>query len=199
MAPRIVLRHHKHCARIYQGALPSSRLRYLNNAVSLQIYKKYDWQRANVALAICTARVEGRRAEARALLHALHHYALRAKVILADFDLAVLTPTAKPPNLIPCQIFRLYGIQEGLGRWSKHTHQSESHQSATTMLACRVRTQDASHTPSPSFLHPPHPHIYLSHEEHNQYNGQQQVVPSCLEVPVVSCHADSPMGLLLGN
>ena len=117
---------------------------------------------------------------------------------MADFDLVVLTPTTKLPNLIPGRIFQLYSIQ-GLGQWSKHTHQSESHQSATTTLACRVTTQDASHTPSPSFLYPPHPHIYLSHEEHNQYNGQEQVVPSCLEVPVVSCHADSPMGLLLGN
>ena len=43
----------------------------------------------------------------RALLHALHHYALWAKVIL--FNLAVSTPTAKPLNLIPCQIFWLYG------------------------------------------------------------------------------------------
>ena len=44
----------------------------------------------------------------RALLHALHHYASQ-KIILADFNLAVSTPTAKPPNLNPCQIFQLYG------------------------------------------------------------------------------------------
>ena len=37
----------------------------------------------------------------RALLHALHHYALRAKIILTDFNLAVLTQTAKTPNLFP--------------------------------------------------------------------------------------------------
>ena len=33
-----------------------------------------------------------------------------AEIILADFNLAVSTPTAKPPNLNPHQIFRLYGI-----------------------------------------------------------------------------------------
>ena len=46
----------------------------------------------------------------RVLLHALHHYALQAK-ILVDFNLAVSTPTAKPPNLFPHQLFRLYGSQ----------------------------------------------------------------------------------------
>ena len=38
----------------------------------------------------------------------IHTY-LRKKN-LADFNLAVLTHTAKPPNLIPRQIFRLYSI-----------------------------------------------------------------------------------------
>ena len=47
--------------------------------------------------------------EPRALLHALQHYALQAKITLADFNLAVSIQTAKPPNLLPCQIFRLYG------------------------------------------------------------------------------------------
>ena len=32
------------------------------------------------------------------------------EIILADFNLAVSTLAAKPPNLIPHQIFRLYGI-----------------------------------------------------------------------------------------
>ena len=32
------------------------------------------------------------------------------KIILPDFNLAVSTSTAKLPNLILCQIFRLYGI-----------------------------------------------------------------------------------------
>ena len=40
------------------------------------------------------------------------YYVLRiagaANIILADFNLAVSTPTAKPPNLNPRQIFRLY-------------------------------------------------------------------------------------------
>ena len=51
------------------------------------------------------------------LLHALHHHALWENIILAaNFILGVLfggrvtTPTAKPPNLIPHQNFRLYGI-----------------------------------------------------------------------------------------
>ena len=70
---------HKHCEYIYQGALPSSCLRYLSKALSLQLYKKYDWQHASAELAICTAHVEGCRAGLRALLHAL-----RAKIILAD-------------------------------------------------------------------------------------------------------------------
>ena len=47
--------------------------------------------------------------EPRALLYALRISTLRAKVILVDFNLAVLTHTAKPPNLIPHQIFQLYG------------------------------------------------------------------------------------------
>ena len=34
---------------------------------------------------------------------------LRAKIILADFNLVVSTQTDKPPNLVPHQIFWLYG------------------------------------------------------------------------------------------
>ena len=41
---------------VYQGALPFSRLRYLNKAVSSQIYKKCNWQRASAELATWTAR-----------------------------------------------------------------------------------------------------------------------------------------------
>ena len=77
-----------------------SRLRYLNKAVSSQIY---NWQYASTKLAICTAHIEGCQAGPRALLHALHHYAGRVKIILAHFNLVVTTPTAKPPNLIPHQ------------------------------------------------------------------------------------------------
>lgn len=41
----------------------------------------------------------------RALLHVLHH---RVNIILTDFNLAVLTPTAKLPNLIPRQSCTVY-------------------------------------------------------------------------------------------
>ena len=44
----------------------------------------------------------------RALLHALHHYALH-KIILADFNLAVSTPTAKTAKFKSLLIFQLYG------------------------------------------------------------------------------------------
>ena len=54
-------------------------------------------------LAICTARIEGCWVRPRALLHALHHH--RVNIILTNFNLAVLTPTAKLPNLIPRQSY----------------------------------------------------------------------------------------------
>ena len=47
---------------------------------------------------------------AKCALQHLIRVAGAAKIILADFNLAVSTPIAKPPNLNPCQIFRLYGI-----------------------------------------------------------------------------------------
>ena len=100
-----ILRHHKHCVCVYQGALLVSRFRYLNKAASSQIYKKYNWQCASAELAICTC--EG---APRVLLHALRHYMLRIKMILADFNLAVSSPMAKLPNLISRQIFQLYGM-----------------------------------------------------------------------------------------
>ena len=43
----------------------------------------------------------------RVLLHALRHCVVY-EIILANFKLAVSTSNAKPPNLIPSQIFRLY-------------------------------------------------------------------------------------------
>ena len=65
---------------------------------------------ANVCLHLLMyARVEGRQAGSRALLHALRPYALWERIILTNFNLAVSTPTTKLPNLISCQIFRLYG------------------------------------------------------------------------------------------
>ena len=53
--------------------------KYLNKAVSLQICKKYNWS------------VERHRVGSRALLQALCHYMLWAKIILVDFDLVVST------------------------------------------------------------------------------------------------------------
>ena len=61
--------------------------------------------------ASCTACVEMCQAGPRVLLHASYHYALRAKIIFVDFILVVSTLTAKPPNLIHCQIFRLYSMK----------------------------------------------------------------------------------------
>ena len=56
---------------IVEGALPSSRLRYLNKALSLQIYKKYNWQRVSDELAICTACEKQHWAGPSALQHVL--------------------------------------------------------------------------------------------------------------------------------
>ena len=44
------------------------------------------------------------------LVRALHHYALLAKIILVDINLAVSTLIIKLSNLIFRQIYRLYGI-----------------------------------------------------------------------------------------
>ena len=71
VALRSVIHHYKHCERVYQGALPSSCLRYLNKAVSSQIYRKYNWQHVNDQLAIRTACEKGRRTGPRALQHVL--------------------------------------------------------------------------------------------------------------------------------
>ena len=71
VVPHSILCHYKHCERVeervYQGALPTSRLRYLN-----QIYKKYNWQRVTDELAICTACKTRHWAGPRALQHVLH-------------------------------------------------------------------------------------------------------------------------------
>ena len=117
--PRSILCHHEHCTRVYLdgiGVLPSSCLKYLNKAVSWKKYKKCNWYIIGSVLApsqlyIQLAQRSAYMAGPRVLLHALHHYALQAKIILVNFNLAVSTPTAKPPNLIPHQLFRLYGSQ----------------------------------------------------------------------------------------
>ena len=60
VVPGSILHHHEHCTCVYQTALPSSRLKYLNKAVrviSLQIYMKYNKQGAGADLAIRKAHV----------------------------------------------------------------------------------------------------------------------------------------------
>ena len=110
VAPRSLLCHHKDHTCVYQGALLSSCLRYLNKAVSLEIYKNCNWQRASPEPATCTAHIEGcwqsqeRYCMQYVIMHSGQKYHCRI------FNLAVSTPTAKPPNLIPRQIFQLYGI-----------------------------------------------------------------------------------------
>ena len=69
-----------------------SRFRYLNKVMSSQTGSML----VQRLLAACTAGVERQRQE---LLHALRHYALWAKIILADFNLAVSPPTAKHSSL----------------------------------------------------------------------------------------------------
>ena len=103
-----VIHHYKHCECVYQGALPFSCLMYLNKAVSSQIYKKYNWQHVNDKLAIYV-QLAKRGQECYSMYYVLR-IAGMANMILADFNLAVSTPTTKPPNLNPRQIFRLYGI-----------------------------------------------------------------------------------------
>ena len=71
VALRRVIRHYKHYKCVYQGALPSSCLRYLNKAVSSQIDKKYNWQHVNDELAIRTACKKGHWTGPRALQHVL--------------------------------------------------------------------------------------------------------------------------------
>ena len=102
-----VLGHYKHCERaeerVFQGALLSSRLRYLNKVVSSQIYKKYNWQCVSNELVQLVKRGAGWGQERYGVYYVLH-VAGAAKIILLDFNLVVSTPTAKPPNLDPRQI-----------------------------------------------------------------------------------------------
>ena len=70
---------HSHCERVYQRALPSSCLRYLNKAVSSQIYKKYNWQHVNNELAIRTACEKGAPDGAKSATACIMSYALRAQ------------------------------------------------------------------------------------------------------------------------
>ena len=50
------------------------------------------------------------------------HTYMHAEKKLADFNLAVERHTAKPSNLIPCQIFRLYDIIESVDSISRDVY-----------------------------------------------------------------------------
>ena len=118
VAPCSVFRHHEHCMHVYQGTLSSCCLKYLNKAMILQIYS-YNWQRAGAS---CIYSSRWHQAGPRVLLHALHLYTL-CENNLVDFNLAVSTLTAEPPNLIPRQIFQLtvrcidYALCVCIGSW----------------------------------------------------------------------------------
>ena len=86
-----ILCHHKHCTHVYQGAL-SSLLRYV-------LEQSHEFTR-NIT---STAHIEGRQARPKALLHALiSSLRIRGENVMADFNLVVLTLTAKLLNLITC-------------------------------------------------------------------------------------------------
>ena len=97
VVPHSILHHRKHCMHVYRECC---RPLVWGTWTKPWVHKKYNWQCASAALAICRARIEGHRVEPRALLHALRHYPLRAEIILADFNSAVSTLTTKLPNLI---------------------------------------------------------------------------------------------------
>ena len=63
----------------------------------MQMYKKYNWQRAGPQLAtcICTACVEGRQVDSRELLHAF--------CVANENEFGRFNSNPKPPNLIPRQ------------------------------------------------------------------------------------------------
>ena len=98
VAPRSIVRHYKHCERVYQGALLSSRL---NKALS----HIYNWQCVTDKLAICAACEKGHQAGPRALQHVLRltHCGRGQNNINLPFQ-------PRPPNFNSRQIFRLYGI-----------------------------------------------------------------------------------------
>ena len=77
---------------VYQGLgmLPSSRLRYLNKAVSLQTCKKYNWQCASAELAICTAHIEGCWVGPNCMYYIIMHWGV--KITLPDFIFGGLNP-----------------------------------------------------------------------------------------------------------
>ena len=80
-----------HCTHVYQGVFS-----ILLFAVSSQVYKNYNWQHASAELAICTACVEGCRWSIQCYcMHYMITCVVGESIILADFNLAVSTQTAK--------------------------------------------------------------------------------------------------------
>ena len=106
--------HHKHCTHVYQEAFPSSCLKYLDKAMSLNIHKKYNWQHASVKLAICKTDIDGYQAGPRALLHAVCHYMLWTKIILVTYWQILIwqfyNPDCQTTKFNSSSNFRLYGM-----------------------------------------------------------------------------------------
>ena len=109
VAPHSLLITSSYCARVLSGSVAVLVFEILKQSCEFS-RSKIDSVLAPSYIATCTAHIERCRARPRVLLHALHHYVLRAKIILVDFNLSVSTLAANPQNLIPRQIFRLYGI-----------------------------------------------------------------------------------------
>ena len=82
-----------------QCNIASGSIAVLSLEVLEQSFEFDNWQRAGTRLAICTAHAEEHQAGPRALLHGI-----------MPLRIADSTPAAKLPNLIPCQLFQLYGM-----------------------------------------------------------------------------------------
>ena len=101
VVPRSVLRHHKHCAHV---AVLSFEILELSHEFTENI--------TGSVLAPSQLYVQLAQRDAG---WSQNHYCMQLRTLLhvvgeTDFNLAVSTQTAKPPNLIPHQIFWLYGM-----------------------------------------------------------------------------------------
>ena len=96
----------------------ASRLRYLNKATSLENLQKIKlavcWHQASYMYSLCRGVLGGAMSTTACIMSLCIAY----EIILADFNLMVSIPTAKLPNLIPHQIFRLYGMFCGIMYWA---------------------------------------------------------------------------------
>ena len=104
-----VLHPHKHCMLVYQRVLSSSRLRYLNKAVNLQICKKQNWQSASAELATFTTWEEGtleRTKSTTACITSIIIYCEQKRC----WQILIWLFQPRPPNLIPHQLFQLCGM-----------------------------------------------------------------------------------------